>query len=491
MSKFFFFLLYSFIFLCLGGSLVEYAFGVSPFNLFSWSTNEIYLNPLSDWGTLYRRLKYNNLTIDSTNLPLFFSFLFFYPIYIGLWFLLSNLPWKRKILKVIVHHRRKKEKNKQMTEGSSLKTYLSRPKALEKPKSSNRSSMLNQLAAQKEAEMAQLAEASTEAPAKLEQLSPEIINQIRELGKKYGYDLFENVKLGEIMVPLVLATDEEALLLKFLFQEREWIADENIPEDASEPTWFSTEGLITSPFFELQPAVQSLQEQEPTSHVRPVVVLCEGSIMNSLALIDTWAQKDCTVATFQNGKAEAISSLEEVLSSGPQTTLSAIDQPDQAEMSNMANVSSYIHSPELQEKIENLGQKYGFELFTNVHLGQYIIPFVLAADDQALLLRPLMEPHDWLVDEDGTVEHPEPTWFSTEYLIASPFYEVDRAAQILQKQEPTSLIQPIVLLCDGSILNAKQWLNYWKNKNGTILLMDKGQGKGLISLEDFLDSIPK
>ena len=126
-------------------------------------------------------------------------------------------------------------------------------------------------------------------------------------------------------------------------------------------------------------------------------------------------------------------------------------------------------------------------MFTNVHLDDLVVPFVLATDTKALLLRPLIEPHDWLADEDGTKEHPDPTWFSTEYLIASPFYEIDKAAQILRNQEPTSNVQPIVVLCEGSILNPNAWKEYWHQRNGDVVLLKNGKADGLMTLEEFLE----
>ena len=144
-------------------------------------------------------------------------------------------------------------------------------------------------------------------------VSEELKSQIRNLGQQYGYDMFENVLLDGVNVPVVLATDSVALLLNPLTKKREWIADEDSVEEDIEPTWFSAEGLITSPFYQMCKAAEQLKQQEPESDIVPIVLLCEGSILNAGALIEQWHSKDAFVALLNNGKAEGLPHLEEVL----------------------------------------------------------------------------------------------------------------------------------------------------------------------------------
>ena len=149
--------------------------------------------------------------------------------------------------------------------------------------------------------------------SKPEELSPELKEQVKQVGNELGCDLFENVLLDNITVPLVLATDSVAFLMTFLLEEREWIADEEAADEDLDPTWFSAEGLITSPFYLMSKAAERLKQQEPESEIIPVVVLCEGSILNAGALKSQWEEKNGFVVSFNKDTDGTLQTLQELL----------------------------------------------------------------------------------------------------------------------------------------------------------------------------------
>ncbi|MBP5534803.1 MAG: hypothetical protein J6Y03_04785 [Alphaproteobacteria bacterium] len=323
MKVFFAFLIYSFIFLCVGGSLLTYYFDVSPFACFSVSTKEIFVNPFSDWYRLYMDFQHDNWAINSLeNLIIFFIFLFFFPVWIGLWFILKRLNWEKIFMKPIYFYRRHFHKRnvEKPSVSKMIKTSSERPTAV--PKSVKFGNVTLTAEAENtpkdEKKETPNTNASTDSSTKVQ--SGNSINlrqkeQLRVLGEKYGYELFEKVQLDDYLVPFVFATDTVALVTTFLMDDKEWIADESISEDGSEPTWFSSEGLIPSPFYKMVKASEFLREKEPTSEIIPVVVVGRGSILNVSSIKEQWDEKEGAVVLWNEGTAEGLDTLENLLKS--------------------------------------------------------------------------------------------------------------------------------------------------------------------------------
>ena len=335
MKVFFAFLIYSFIFLCIGGSVITYYFDVSPFACFSMSTKEVFINPFSDWYRLYIDFQHDNWAINSLyNLTIFLIFLFFFPAWIGLWFFLKRFNWEKIFLKPVYffkRHFRKKEIEKPDV-SKMVKTSSERPLAMRK------SSNFGNLAAIAEGENSTNNE-SKEVPSTTQNTTSSNkqpgapINlrqkeQLRLLGERYGFELFERVQLDGLLVPFVFATDTVALVTTFLTENSEWIADENISEDGNDPTWFSAEGLTPSPFYQMGKAAEFLKEKEPNSEIIPVVVLAEGSILNVPNMKELWEERGGAVVLWNNGKADGLSTLEDLLYSKKDQNESD-DQPDE------------------------------------------------------------------------------------------------------------------------------------------------------------------
>lgn len=329
MGNLFVFILYSFIYFVGYGWLIGYVFGYSPFMCFSSETKELFVNPLSDWTVLYEAFVSDEWIINSWGDTLMLvAFLSFFPLWIGLWVRLRRAQLLKKI-KMPFHAIKRRQLNDVKPQQSTLKTSLMmRPKPMPRGVSfghSNAAQAKNQEGVQPAQNVATgaMPQASVAAGAPLSpnpettvstnEISPVLVEQMRQLGERYGCELFENVRMDDVTVPLVLATDTRAFFMTLLLDAREWIADEEISEDAVEPTWFSAQGLIPSPFYTMRKAAATLAEKEPSSDIIPMVVLCSGNILNAQAMQQTWQEQGGFVVTWQTASDDNLMTLEEVI----------------------------------------------------------------------------------------------------------------------------------------------------------------------------------
>lgn len=297
--SFFAFLIYSLVYFVGLGTLIAAFFDVSPFVCFSLETKEFFINPFSDWIFLFKEFQWGRWAVDSgRNFAIFLCFILFFPGWIVCWFFVRRIRFS-KILRAPFYHFKRKRLEKAGPVKISVphkSATLNRPMAM--PKSMSFGNTLAQ----------QMKEQASSQPSSQQQPSP---NQtsfqtqetrpntpftseqkafIEQLGKKHNLDLFERIMLNNSVVPLVLASDSRAFLMQFLSQPTEWIADESITEGYDKPTWFSTQGLITSPVYELTQAAAALHEKEPESELISVVVLTQGCVINASLMQKTWAQ---------------------------------------------------------------------------------------------------------------------------------------------------------------------------------------------------------
>ena len=320
MNAFFAFLIYSFVFLCVGGSVIAYYFDVSPFACFSWSTNELFINPFSDWHRLYVDFLHDNWAINSfENLIVFFIFIFFFPAWIGLWFLLKRIKWSKWFLKPVYFFKRlfaKKQEIKMPDVSKLSKTSAERPMAMRKSTSFGNMALMaqeeNESENKDDSAVPSTEQSSAPKPSSAG-ITPQQKEQLRVLGENHGYELFEKVQMGDIMVPFVFATDTVALVTTVLLDDKEWIADEEISEGDSEPTWFSAEGLLPSPLFRMKKASEFLKEKEPDCEIVPVVVVAAGSILNAAAIKEEWDQLGGEVVVWNKGTGDDLDTLENLL----------------------------------------------------------------------------------------------------------------------------------------------------------------------------------
>lgn len=297
------------------GYVIDLAFGYTPFGsvLNRSATGEVrLLNPFEDWAVLYRAFMYDQWVINTlTDFALFLSFLLFIPLWGLGWFWMLKVNWWKK-WSALFHFSRHKE----MEKGHKFplkKKVLVRPPALPAGAFLNRNFPSPAPATTRDGASA---EADASVPSSMPpntELTPEITAGIKELGERFGFELFRNVQLDDVIVPLVLATDTKALLLKLLTTENEWIADETIAEGSEAPTWFSSDGVEPSPFFEVKQAALSLAQKEPESAIIPVVVVLKGHIINAEAMLPEWQAAGGYVVRFGEGQPEILMTLENLL----------------------------------------------------------------------------------------------------------------------------------------------------------------------------------
>ena len=140
-----------------------------------------------------------------------------------------------------------------------------------------------------------------------------LLPKIREIVQGTDMDIFEDVLLGEVKVPVVVASDTRAYLLTFLGTNQEWVADEDATEEGEAPTWFCSEGLIPSPFYQMKQAAEVLQKQESDSTIIPVVVVLNGEVLNYETMTDVWKEQGGYVVRFENGQPDTMMTLDALL----------------------------------------------------------------------------------------------------------------------------------------------------------------------------------
>ena len=140
-----------------------------------------------------------------------------------------------------------------------------------------------------------------------------LLPKIREIVQGTDMDIFEDVLLGEVKVPVVVASDTRAYLLTFLGTNQEWVADEEATEEGEAPTWFCSEGLISSPFYQMKQAAEVLQKQESNSTIIPVVVILNGEVLNYETMTDVWKEQGGHVVRFENGQPDTMVTLDALL----------------------------------------------------------------------------------------------------------------------------------------------------------------------------------
>lgn len=309
-------LLWSVLYFVGAGWFLQTVFTVTPFVVPVEYTSEAgwhFFNPLMDWGKLYQAFIYDQWVIDNGFEVLrLFSFLFFFPVWILGWYLLSKIQWIQK-LKGPLHFYKRRSLNK--VQVPLKKPTLTRPQSLH-PNAFGRHLGATVSASPSTPLVPSIPQAAElEASSEQQGLTPDIVAEIKALGEAKGFETFENVLLGKYTIPMVLATDTKALMFQFLTTEQEWVADETPSEGNTEPTWFSAEGLKPSPFYQLKQAALFLSEKEPDSQIIPVLVVLAGSILNAETMMPYWTENQGFVVRFKEGKPEILQRLEEFIAS--------------------------------------------------------------------------------------------------------------------------------------------------------------------------------
>ena len=280
------FLLWTLIYVPVYGILSERLIGLTPFYLGAVIVDgKAGFNPFYDWSVLYTKfMRYDFVVDDLQTLFIFLSFFLFVPMWLIGWWLLRKKFNIFKLIALPAIMRRKKELS-QAKPKIEHKSF-GRPMAL-------RASLSDKKVRARRENTPQQAQSAPQAPTEPSQGEPKpksiprrsdeehfVIEYVKKVGENFGFEGFENVLLGGFVVPVVLATDSEAILVVDLFEDKQWVADEKEPENGGVPQWFSPNGLCDSPVANLKKAAAALSEAEPLSHISSVVLVAKGQILN-------------------------------------------------------------------------------------------------------------------------------------------------------------------------------------------------------------------
>lgn len=268
-------LIWSIVYFSVCGGLIESVFSYSPFH---WGG--IFKNPLGDFSVLYKAFMYERLSIDTFKEFIFILiFIGFYPVWIWGWMRLCCFPWTDKCLFLLP---KLPSPNKKIQIKPKFRE-LERPREMAltgwKPYIELSEQMVN-VENQQQEKAQEISEEDIYSLQGFSKTSVEVMDRLKVIAQERGLEIFDHVKLGEYLVPLVLATDTQAFLFNF-FDEPDsvWTLKENVSEGEI-PQWETQDDKIDSPFYEVCQAAKTLSEQEPDSLIIPILVMLDGEISN-------------------------------------------------------------------------------------------------------------------------------------------------------------------------------------------------------------------
>lgn len=223
-----------------GGLILKHYFGYAPFI--------VALNPLTDWQTLYNAFMYQDWVIQNKqDVMMILMFFLFYPVclWFGMYFV--RIPWEKLIpsglcaahpsIKEIALNARRAENE--------------RPKALP----------MTGWTPYHEDDTQTALDSADEDMTPMDENKPPVMGDwmtsLKELAPTYQMEIFDHVKLGDLVVPLVLATDVKAFLFELVQPDE-----------------------VLGVAEEINKAAQTLKEQEPDSDVFSILVYEDDVPMN-------------------------------------------------------------------------------------------------------------------------------------------------------------------------------------------------------------------
>lgn len=143
-----------------------------------------------------------------------------------------------------------------------------------------------------------------------------IQNDLQTLMSQYQADVFPNIDLGGIWVPLALSTEDETAYLFSIVHEPNghFIVDikDNLAEGIN-ADWFSTLSPIPSPAKHIKEAADKLKEMETDSEIIPVIVITAGELEDAKSVLDMLNANNIALTRFGQGGPEQLETLETFL----------------------------------------------------------------------------------------------------------------------------------------------------------------------------------
>ena len=141
----------------------------------------------------------------------------------------------------------------------------------------------------------------------------------------------------------------------------------------------------------------------------------------------------------------------------------------------------------LEENIEGILTDGGYQIIPNAKLGDIKIDYLAVGKDKILICKVDTETGDWLSDEEK-FNGEDPLWFSESSHRISPVFnlteETKRFTERLKTFGYMGNVEPIFIVKDGTIINAEDMIETWKEMNVTVCRTHMGGPEELLSFGD-------
>lgn len=135
--------------------------------------------------------------------------------------------------------------------------------------------------------------------------------ELVQLARHYMTDIFENIDLGKMTVPLAVSKKDEdlAVLITIISKEDDHFSV-NIA-DGIEGDWYTTQEPVASPAAFIKKAADQLREMEPSSIVMPTIIISDGQLEDAEDVQHFLTENGITLLRFKNGGPKTLMSAEE------------------------------------------------------------------------------------------------------------------------------------------------------------------------------------
>lgn len=136
------------------------------------------------------------------------------------------------------------------------------------------------------------------------------LEKISDLAQEFGLTAFPHVLLENQLIPVTVSNDSDALLIKVLADPTMWQVP--MTEPLENGAWMNN-GVSKSVLKEIVLGKNILLKMEPDSVVVPVVVLAQGTLSNSDAVLPWLNQHGVEVVTLADNPQSGIATLDDII----------------------------------------------------------------------------------------------------------------------------------------------------------------------------------
>ncbi len=136
------------------------------------------------------------------------------------------------------------------------------------------------------------------------------VEEISKLAEEKGLTPFPHVLLQNIMIPLTVSSDVQALLFKFLSVPGSWVVESR--EQLSDILWKNKEQSLPV-LKELFQSREILSTMEPEAQVQMVLVMLDGTIENLADIQENLEKEGCYIVCLKHNENNNLISVSELL----------------------------------------------------------------------------------------------------------------------------------------------------------------------------------